>query len=153
MIDQTTLQQYGIVMNYFAQEKRAFVGRTNLFLIASAGMAGFVSNALSRLSPNDAWSAIAQPAALCVAGLFVTWLWSRAINMGTYWLEHCQQVLKKLEPTAFGDLNVLRGMEAREEEHSEAKRIARASLSLFALLWVIALTNCAVILVIKLNRN
>lgn len=152
MIDQTTLQQYGIVMNYFAQEKRAFVGRTNLFLIANAGMAGFVSNALARLSPNDAWSSIAQPTALCIAGLFVTWLWSRAIHMGTFWLGHYRQILKKLEPTAFGDVQVVRGQEDGEEEHAEAKRIARASLALFAVLWVVALTNCAVILVIKLNR-
>ena len=152
MIDQTALQQYAIVMNYFAQEKRAFVGRTNLFLIANAGMAGFVSNALARLSPNDAWSALAQPATLCIAGLAVTWLWSRAISMGTFWLEHYREILKKLEPTAFGEVNVLRGKEPKEEESAEAKRIARASLKLFAILWVIALTNCAVILIIKLNR-
>lgn len=151
MIEQVALQQYAIVMNYFAQERRAYVGRTNLFLLANVGMAGFVSTALARISPSDGLVSLVQPVTISLAGLFVTWLWSRAIELGDFWLEHWLKVLKKLESAAFGEMNLFRGVGDSEEEHYGAKKIGRAALGLFASLWVIALAYSTIILALKLR--
>ena len=133
------LKRYDVVLKYFTYENTIYWTRSQFFLVANAGLFGFVA---SKLMTSDA---IAHPiviAAVCVAGLIISFLWYRVLRSAEYWTLRWESICLGLEGIAFGATEVLRN--CRPTGHFSTKSVARHSAILFIVIWLLSLVYIAV---------
>jgi hypothetical protein len=141
------LKRYGEVFRYLIYENTVYWTRSQFFLIANAGLLGFVTAKLPFSFREFAYSQAAALAVACLGGMYLTWLWSRALSTGEHWISRWETICISFESEAFGSTEVLRN--GRLGKPDSAKRVAHRCVALFVALWILAATYLAAMMILK----
>jgi hypothetical protein len=133
--EELSLKRYDTVFRYLAYENTVFWSRSQFFLVANAGMFGFVATKIPTSFTGLTWPQIAIPAIASIAGMLLSYFWCRALTAGEYWIRRWEGICESLEPEAFGTYEVLRNCRGSDRPKS-GKVVARHSASLFIALWL-----------------
>ena len=99
-----------------------------LVLIAQAALFGFAVQILPNFSSDQAsWDRIIISLVMGIAGLILSNIWWRALKSGEKWIKHWSELLRKLEPKAYGSMMLLRN----QKSIGGTKRIAYKIVYLF----------------------
>jgi hypothetical protein len=139
-------QKYDAVLRYFASENTIFWSKNQAFLFASAALAGLALNEVSGLHESDSWTSLCFGAIAGVAGIVLACFWHKSITASSNWRDHIRTVLEKLEPSAMGDVEVLR---ARPANTIKTYVSAKSTAWLFTVLWALMLGFVLVLCVAK----
>jgi hypothetical protein len=139
------LEQYSILMSYLQYENSTFWVRSNFFLLANTALLGFIITSLPRELPPKNWSEILIPAVGCISGLILTILWLFALKSGEWWINRWHFLLVEIEPFAFGETKVLRGLKTLDSKRKPkfgARQITYIVCFLFVVLWILSICYC-----------
>jgi hypothetical protein len=128
------LRRYDAMLRYFVYENTIYWTRSQFFLVANAGLFGFIASKLMTAE------GLARPAiliAVCLGGLVLSLLWYRVLRSAEYWTSRWESVCVELEEQAFGGIEVLRN--CMPKGHFSTKAVARHSAMLFIGIWVSAI--------------
>jgi hypothetical protein len=141
MADEDARHRYQILMNYLATEGQIFWSRSQLFLVASAALLGFVTTRLPPVVLSTPWDQIITVGVGAFGGLCLCRLWHRALKAGNFWIDRWEHLLTRLEPEAFGDLEVRRNVAQRPggPARVSSRQVAFDAVWLFVILWSLVL--------------
>lgn len=154
--EQPQLEQFGILMSYLQYENTTFWTRAGFFLLAHTALLGFVVQVLPPFNPCHAtWERIGISVISGISGLLLARIWWKALKAGEWWINRWHNCLLELEPQAFGNIQVLRGVFTlgQTKDHKKkpgARAIAYQVTCLFSILWVLVFTWGIVIGLLKL---
>ena len=147
----TVLEKYGHVMSYLQYENSVYWQRGNFFMIASTALFGFMASNLAPLGASPRWEKILALLVVSVAGGTLSVLWHRSLLAAEYWIDHWHEVLRELEPQAFGDTHLFRTPPPDKggPRRIRMRRITEHTLVLFYILWGMALAYSFVAMGLK----
>ncbi len=139
------LEKYAAVLPYLAYENSAFWTRSGFFLVAHTALLAFVAtNGLPLKSSRQ--DEILVYFVVGILGIVLGVAWLLSIAAGKFWIRNWHDALLKLEPDAFGDLEVLRGKclstntmprtQGMRWPHTGAKSIVIIIPLMFVVLWI-----------------
>ena len=146
-----SLEQYRVLMSYLQYENSAYWMRANYFLLANSIVFGFTIRVVTSAASLREPTSVAAIAVCSVAGFILVRLWWKALEAGAYWCDRWEDLLRQIEPSAFGPLAVLRDIDNHLEQPPirRARSVARATVLLFVGLWT--LSSLVVILTTTLS--
>lgn len=133
------LKRYDTMLRYFAYENTIYWTRSQFFLVANAGLFGFIA---SKVMTVEGVAQPVIPIGVCLAGHILSLLWYRVLRSAEYWTLRWEGVCVGLEEAAFGTIEILRN--CRPVGHFSTKAVARHSALLFIGIWVASLVYIAV---------
>ena len=125
------LKQYSFVISLLAMDAQIYWMRSQLFLVANAALVGFALNSIP-ISKDAHTLKICALAVGAGAGLLLCRLWRRTLRSGEGYMNHWKDVLKQLEPTVFGDMNIYRQLPPNVPKSGT---VAKSAALLFLTLW------------------
>jgi hypothetical protein len=125
------LRQYAPIFSYLGTECSMFWSRSQLFLVANSALIGFAAKDITALHQHYDLTEVWLYLALSVAGLLLCGLWLITINLGTKWMSWWSEKLKRLEETAYGDIELWRNRPHR----LKIRNLAYCTAALFICLW------------------
>lgn len=131
------LERYGLILQTMEYEGSVFWNRSMLYLTGHTLLLGFVLTAVPKSQEEMRWARLAAVGFVCVAGIMLSYLWKQALVAGLYWLIHWRNLLRTLEPEAFGPHLVHRPF-PEKPGYVSATGIARQTSTLFFVLWCAA---------------
>jgi hypothetical protein len=133
------LKRYDTMLRYFAYENTIYWTRSQFFLVANAGLFGFIA---SKLMTVEGLTHSTILIVVCLGGLILSLLWFRVLRSADYWTSRWEGVCRELEEKAFGTIQVLRN--CRPSGHFSTKAVARHSALLFIAIWVFSIAYIAI---------
>jgi hypothetical protein len=127
------LKKYIPVLAYLGTEATMFWSRSQLFLVAHSALLGFIGKDLPTSASRPDHARLGIFIAWAAVGLVLSALWHLAITVGSQWVDWWKEVLKELEPAAFGSTQLWR---SRPKTLVPARRVARFAASLFSIVWL-----------------
>ena len=131
-----SLKRYGQVLGYMQYESNIFWVRSQHFLTAHAFLFGFVLANMPVTSTSITWARIYTLAGASIGGICLAHLWRQALRAGKYWLAHWTDILRKLEPAAYGNILVHREFPPKPN-YVGATNVAKRTADLFFILWLL----------------
>ncbi len=105
------LERYRNVIGYLQYENAIYWTRVGFFITAQAALVGFggrlLFDALGKFDTLGFWFA----GGICVLGLALCTIGLRTTKGSLRWIYRWQSILRKLEPDAYGEIEVFRGTE------------------------------------------
>lgn len=145
------LEQYRNVLGYLQYENTIYWTRSGFMLVAHSALLGFLTKLMP--SPDEAnWQSIGLSFGISLFGLALSLLWMKALLSALWWINRWHGILLRLEPDAYGDIEVFRGAVAAEGDTKTrhgARRIAEQVALLFRLVWVAAILYAIVLAVMR----
>jgi len=131
------LEQFGQVMSYLQYENSVAWDRANFYLLASTALLGLGAASLLPLGKAPEWEKVIILSVLCLAGLRLSYLWKRMLDAADYWQNYWHEILRNLEPEAFGELKLFRVPlpEQGGPARPRVRELGRQTLMLFVILW------------------
>jgi hypothetical protein len=133
----STLQRYGQVLSYLIYENTTYWTRSGLLLLAHTSLLGFTAIVLPPFSADALPERVLLLAVIGFVGLLLARFWWTAIKRGIDWIEDWHNLLLKLEPEAYGDIEFFRGKvgsRARPTRHN-VRQVARRVAAVFVIIW------------------
>jgi hypothetical protein len=141
------LKRYDIVLRYLSYAHTIYWSRSQFFLVANAGLFGFVALKVPYSMRDFSYAQAMILAVYCVGGITLSLLWRTALIATAGWIARWEAICVSLEGEAFGPTEVLRN--CRRERKPSAKRIARHTASLFITLWGLAIIYLSGIILMR----
>ena len=136
------LKRFDTVMRYLAYENAAYYTRGQFFLAANGALLAFASNTLTK--PHDI-SAMRLVQIISVFGLALTFLWMRSEKNAKYWIDRWEDICKKFEPDAFGEVKVWRDSRPGQSwccrRWRSVKSMIAFSRTLVLIAWIVMLLS------------
>lgn len=136
----TALYKYEIIQDALLAENKLFWTRSNFFMVANTGLLGFLANGLAEiLSGKTSSDALFIFWLLSVVGFVSVFLWNLSIEANRQWMQRWQCKIINLEPAAFGELHIRRGV---ARGFSTVKFIAKTSVFMFFIAYLLIILYC-----------
>jgi hypothetical protein len=136
------LTRYGQVLGYLQYENTVYWTRVGFVMAAQAALIAFSANHM--LAVQNPHSPLSLPVALGagVLGLVLCLLGLRMVQGSVRWINHWHDLLRELELTAYGDIQVFRntGSIARGGHSYAIKDAASQVMYVFIVAWLLLLT-------------
>lgn len=149
------LEQYGILMSYLQYENSTFWVRSNFFLLANTALLGFLITSLPDIHPPNNWARILIPFVGCITGFILSILWLFALKSGEWWIKRWHSLLIKIEPQAFGEISVFRGVLNSKSKLEYGSKLGARGINyfvcyLFFVLWGLSIIYCITAISLKI---
>ncbi len=133
------MQQYQTLMAYLAYENTIWWTRANYFLLASTALLAFVVAGLPPLERDVAWTKIVAVSVMSLTGAILALFWWKSLRAGDFWIDRWHELLKQIEPRAFGSIKVIRSRDTPEAGYRPppARAPTRHTVILFVVLWAL----------------
>jgi hypothetical protein len=142
------LEQYRNILGYLQYENTIYWTRSGFMLIAHSTLFGFLTRLLPQSNAEKAWQGIGLSFGVCMLGLALSFLWTRAIMEGLRWIDRWHSILLTLEPDAYGEIAVFRGAVTSGDHSAPRRGVSKVALDvalLFRYVWLAALAYIATI--------
>ena len=135
------LERYRNILSYLQYEQAIYWTRVGFVITAQAALAGLGARFIYEALQVPTVLSIAMSAGICVMALSVGVIGIRTTTGSLRWIYRWQDILRKLEPDAYGEIEVFRGTEAKVPglpNHS-VRAAANHILYVFIAAWLILL--------------
>jgi hypothetical protein len=136
------LEQYRNVLGYLQYENTAYRTRSGFMLVAQAALPSPLARVTPLSSSQVNWYVVVLILGLATIGLMLCRLWWLAAEGPSWWIERWHDVLVKLEPRAYGDIEVFRGavdITKQPPDRIPTKRLVTDVVRLFSAVWILVL--------------
>ncbi len=134
-----SIAKYGVLMSYFQYENNVYWARSSFVMLSQAALFGF-STSLFPTEEVASRNQILLLFLLSLFGLVLCKIWLIMIDSAIFWISRWASILKKLELPAFGDVEILRGIEDLEKGNAKVHSVRKTSewiRRVFVVIWCI----------------
>jgi uncharacterized protein involved in cysteine biosynthesis len=132
------LEQFRNVVGYLQYENMAYWTRSGFLLATQAALLGFSARVVPTSTNALSAPAIAICVCLAVVALIICWIGLKMINNSITWIDRWIQILREIEPLAYGDRKVFRGTETSYGDPGKhfARDTAKYLIFVFVVAWL-----------------
>lgn len=148
------LEQYRNILGYLQYENRTYWTRSGFMIVAQTILFRFITQKLPLVKEEDFWFNITAVAFSCILGFYLTSLWRTINKSGKWWIERWHSILLELEPDAYGDIEVFRGVvdnTKKTDARPSVKQVVEQVTTVFLLIWILSSIYVVVKLLFKVE--
>ncbi len=112
-IQKLALERYRNILTYLQYEQAIYWTRVGFVITAQAALAGFGARLIYEALLNPTVLSMVMSSGICIVALSVAVIGIRTTTGSLRWIYRWQNILRKLEPDAYGDIEVFRGTEIK----------------------------------------
>jgi len=127
------LKRYDVIFKYLAYENTVYWTRSQLLLVANAGLLALRASKLpTNPRDKDVVAALVTSIPIVVVGFALSVLWLLLLRRAEVWIARWEGLCRNLEASAFGYRDVL-----RNPPETKIKALAHRLAWLFLILWLV----------------
>lgn len=105
------LERYRNILGYLQYEQAVYWTRVGFVITAQAALAAIGARLIYEAMRTPSALAISMSAGICLVALALGAIGIRTTTGSLRWIYRWQEILRRLEPDAYGDIEVFRGIE------------------------------------------
>jgi hypothetical protein len=127
------VKQYAILLPALLHEANGIWIRSGLFAAGNAALFAGTVQVYARPGQN------AQLYFLAITGVVLCSCWWEIVHHGSVRQDHWEELLRRIEPHAFGDIPVIRNIrnDNRQKKTPRGRTICRALVLVFSVIWCV----------------
>jgi hypothetical protein len=145
------LEKYRNILGYLQYENTIFWTRSSFIIVAQASILGF-SFRLFPIEGNPTWTQLFIILFVGVIGIVLCIIWAKMNKSSIFWINRWITLLKRIEPDAYGEIEVFRGIDDISSEKAKVHSLRRASdyvRNIFLITWILFIGYSIIFGVIK----
>ncbi len=144
----SAINQYGVIMSYLAYENSALWTRFGIIAGIELSLFGF---AMHHLASIDGWTRIPVATIAAILGFSLTGIWQYVHDQAGLWTERWHDALREIEPSAFGELHLLRRGDTPDAliGGPGIKKVMGKLIEIAKTIWIVTLGFCAVASIVQ----